>query len=251
MLNPMGGRIALVIVVECESCHSRFRVKRTLLVGAFAIRFRCRACGGFIVVRNPEMRKITAVPSPTPLHSSDSQIPAAPAALPEPEMPAVASMPAPPASDGLRAIRLEDLVPCSPEEEVRAERDIISGTGAVKRVATATRSTTFNRRAWALGILSFFAGVGIFLLASGAYTFWGSNPGGKSPGKKYSVPGSSSAATASLKPAYDIQNLESYILERGSPAICSSSPARSRTWGMPQAAGSVSGRPSSGRISRR
>jgi hypothetical protein len=105
---------------------------------------------------------------------------------------------------------MEDLVPFSSEEEVRVERDIIRGTGAVPPGARASRSTTFIRSAGAMGVLSFFAGLGIFLLVSGAYYFRGSDPGGKSPGEKSSFPGSSSAATALLKPAYDIQNLKSY-----------------------------------------
>jgi hypothetical protein len=129
-------------------------------------------------------------------------------------MPAIASEPASAASVDLRAIRVEDLVPYSPEEEVRAEQDIISGMGAVEPVATATRSKTFHRRGWAIGILSFFAGIGIIFLVSGAYYSWGSNPGGIPPGKKPSFPGSSGAATAPLKPAFDVQSLESHILQK-------------------------------------
>ena len=91
----MGDRIAMVIVVECASCHSRFRVKKSLLDGAFAIRFRCRSCDGYIVVRNPEMRKIAPIPSPAPppppVSSED------PAAHPGPEMETAATS-APPDS---------------------------------------------------------------------------------------------------------------------------------------------------------
>lgn len=244
----MGDRIAMVIVVECESCDSRFRVKRTLLDGSFAIRFRCRTCGGYIVVRNPEMRKIAAVPAPTrPFSSLSTEASAEPATLPEPEVPAVASMsappaaplepempatvdepppsdsyiapempvvaskPAPPGAAGLEAVRLEDLVPFVPEGEVRAARNSSSVTGAVKRVSTEIRSTAFKKRPWAIGILSFFVGLGILLLASGAYNFGVSNPWERSAGKKSPIQRSSGAASVPLKPAYDVQNLDSYI----------------------------------------
>lgn len=63
----------MVMVVECGSCHSRFRVKKSLLEGAFAIRFRCRSCGGFIVVRNPEMHKIAEVPAAPAMHSGPGE----------------------------------------------------------------------------------------------------------------------------------------------------------------------------------
>jgi hypothetical protein len=175
-------------------------VKRTLLDGAIAIRFRCRTCDGFIVVRNPEKRKIAAVPSPPP--------------PPEPEMPAIASTPVSQDPVGPKAIRMEDLTPHTPVAEVRAERDSISDTGPVKRVATAARSTTFNRRTRSMGMFSIFVCVGIFLLASGAYYFRGSNPWGKLPGMSSFFPGSPGAATGPLKPAFDVRNLESYIPQK-------------------------------------
>ena len=203
----------MLMVVECDSCHSRFRVKKTLLEGAFAIRFRCRSCGGIIVVRNPEMRKIAAVPSPTPpLPSVPPEAPAAPAAPPEPVIPAIADKPAAPAAAVTVTARLENLVPYPPEDEARAGGGGIGRTVAVNRVATATRSTTFKKTAWVIGILLFLAGVGILLFASGAFHFGDSNPEGGSPGRKSSLPGSSGAARASSRPVYDVQKLDSYML---------------------------------------
>ena len=177
----------MLIVAEYESCHSRFRVKRTLLENVTAIRFRCRACGGHIVVRNPGMRKIDAAPSVLP--------------PPEPEMPAVESNPVPPIPADHEAIHLEDLVPYSPEEEERIERDLRDGTNAMRRVASRSRSKKQKRTAWALGVLAFFAGAGI-LLAIGAPNF------------RVSDSGSSNGATAILKPAYDVRNLETYTPEK-------------------------------------
>ena len=87
----------MVMVVECESCHSRFRVKKSLLDSAFAIRFRCRTCDGFIVVRNPEMRKITPTPSTILPASTDAlEVSTSPSMHPEPEMPSDAGKPASP-----------------------------------------------------------------------------------------------------------------------------------------------------------
>ena len=40
--------------VDCEACKSRFRLDSSLFQGAKAIRVRCRKCGGYIIVRNPE-----------------------------------------------------------------------------------------------------------------------------------------------------------------------------------------------------
>ncbi len=237
----------MVIVVECDSCHSRFRVKKSLLDGAFAIRFRCRSCDGYIVVRNPEMRKIAPVPSPAPSPPPTStEVPAAPATHPgpemeaaaapappdayiEPEMPAVASNPAPtvaggepeassvgnesvfPGEAGPGVTRLEDLVPFVPEGEVRTNRDTVSGAGAVKHVAKKKRSTAGRIRAWATGVFALFAGIGILLLlASVAYNIGVFNPWGKSPAKRPSLRGGADAA-ASAKPEFEVRKVDAYI----------------------------------------
>jgi predicted Zn finger-like uncharacterized protein len=220
----------MVMVVECDSCHSRFRVKKSLLEGAFAIRFRCRTCDGFIVVRNPGMHKIGPVPSPTlPPAIVSPEVPAAPARDPEPEMPANAGKPSPPAAlrepdvpavgkkpapqapAGPQGTRLEDLIPFLPEGEVCTDRAKIDGAVAAKSVRAETRSATFRKRAWTVSLLTSLAGLGILLLASGAYYLWNSHPWGGSPGKKSSGPRSASAAPTPLKPAYVVQNLEWYI----------------------------------------
>jgi predicted Zn finger-like uncharacterized protein len=43
-----------LLQVDCEACKSRFRLDSSLFKGARAIRVRCRKCGGYIIVRNPE-----------------------------------------------------------------------------------------------------------------------------------------------------------------------------------------------------
>ena len=51
------------MVVECESCRSRFHLNVSLLKESKAVRFRCRKCGGFIMVRNPYAPPDIPVPS--------------------------------------------------------------------------------------------------------------------------------------------------------------------------------------------
>ncbi len=48
------GSPARIMVVSCDSCGSRFRFDRSLFGGTAGARLRCRRCGGFIDVRNPE-----------------------------------------------------------------------------------------------------------------------------------------------------------------------------------------------------
>jgi len=50
---PAGDRVLMAMIVVCESCRSRFRLNESLLKESDAIRFRCRKCGGPIMVRNP------------------------------------------------------------------------------------------------------------------------------------------------------------------------------------------------------
>jgi predicted Zn finger-like uncharacterized protein len=220
----------MVMVVECDSCHSRFRVKKSLLGGAFAIRFRCRTCGGFIVVRNPGMHKIAPIPSSTsPPSIVSPEISAAPSPDPDQDMPAdvskaaspatlrapddssVGKKPALPAGAGPPNPRMEDLIPFLPEREVRADRANIESAVAVKSITSETRSTAFGKRAWTISLLTSLAGLGILLLAGGAYYFWNSHPWGGPPGKNSPVPRSANAAPASLKPSYIVKNLGAYI----------------------------------------
>jgi predicted Zn finger-like uncharacterized protein len=66
----------MVMVIECESCQSRYRLDKALFKESKAIRVRCRKCGGFIVVANPESSVAVAEAPPPP-----PQPPAAPPSL--------------------------------------------------------------------------------------------------------------------------------------------------------------------------
>jgi predicted Zn finger-like uncharacterized protein len=51
----------MTMVVECESCRSRFRLKKSLLKESNEVLFRCRKCGGSIMVRNPRPPPVVPV----------------------------------------------------------------------------------------------------------------------------------------------------------------------------------------------
>ena len=52
-----------VMVIECQSCQSRFRLATSLFKDSRAIRVRCRKCGGYIVVQNPDLPVIIITPT--------------------------------------------------------------------------------------------------------------------------------------------------------------------------------------------
>lgn len=78
------------MIVECRSCHARFRMDDSLFQGSKGVRVRCRKCGEVTAVRNP---KVSYSPHPTEMRSvsSPSRSPGSP---PDDETD-VALMPAP------------------------------------------------------------------------------------------------------------------------------------------------------------
>ncbi len=59
------------MIVECRSCHARFRLDERLFKGSKGIRVRCRKCGEITAVRNPEVSfspqhaEMRSVPTPS------------------------------------------------------------------------------------------------------------------------------------------------------------------------------------------
>jgi predicted RNA-binding Zn-ribbon protein involved in translation (DUF1610 family) len=99
----------MAMVVECESCGSRFRLSVSLLKESKAVRFRCRRCGGSIMVRNP------AAPAVIPVSAVSGKIAASPVTTdissvvrPEIEQPTPHETPVPPPR------RLGEAVPAPP-----------------------------------------------------------------------------------------------------------------------------------------
>jgi len=108
--------------------------------------------------------------------------------------------------------RIDDLVPFSPVEDAPRDRARIAKAAPGKRVAAETRSTAIRKQEWAIGVFSFFAGLGILLLlASGAYYVGVFNPWGEAPAKKPVVPQPPYAASATASPVFEVQKLDAYI----------------------------------------
>ena len=121
------------MAVECESCRSRFRLNASLLKQSKAVRFRCRKCGGFIMVRNPHAPRIIPVSSvPPKIAAPPAATAISPAVRPKIEPPTPKktpvppptmhapsnAVPAPPALPIPPVPRLEDLVVLSPGKDV-------------------------------------------------------------------------------------------------------------------------------------
>jgi predicted Zn finger-like uncharacterized protein len=56
------------MIVECPSCHARFRLDESLFQGSKGIRIRCRKCGEGIAVLNPE--SAASLPEEEPIVST-------------------------------------------------------------------------------------------------------------------------------------------------------------------------------------
>ena len=81
------------MIIECDACRARFRLDRKLLQGYMGVRFRCRRCGGPIIVKTPEP-PIARDPA-SPRHRHDPKGPSTPLSAP----------PAPPRADRQSAVR--------------------------------------------------------------------------------------------------------------------------------------------------
>ncbi len=85
----------MVMVIECQACKSRFRLDRALFKESKAIRVRCRKCGGYIVVGNPDL----AETAPDNLRPVPGAVPE-----PEPEPPSLPPSPPVPEDESMRAM---------------------------------------------------------------------------------------------------------------------------------------------------
>ena len=97
----------MTMVVECESCRSRFRLKKALLKESNEVRFRCRKCGGSIMVWNPHPPPVipflaVSAESAPPMAADNSSVvrPANEQATPAVEVPAHRIPGEPPAPSG-------------------------------------------------------------------------------------------------------------------------------------------------------
>jgi len=198
----------MAIVVECGSCGSRFHMKESLLRESKAVRFRCRKCGGSIMVRNPYAPPVVPVSTVSPKMAA----PPAPADIssvvrPEIEQPTshetpgpppatyspANAVPAPPVLPVSTVPRLEDLVGFSPVKDVVPMKAPLRG-----------------KRSPGRNIL--VAWLSILLLAGGVLYFGITEGGHELLGKWFR--GSAPAASAAARPVYEVLEKKSAAYEK-------------------------------------
>ena len=187
---PTGDRVVMAMVVECESCGSIFRLNESLLKESKAARFRCRKCGGSIMVQNPHAppvipdstvsAKIAATPTESDITSvfRPEVVPPTPREIPVPS----ATVP-----------RLEDLV-ITPGKDVVPPKD----SSPRKR----THGSPF-----------FVVLLSILLLAGGALYFGTTEVGQELLGQWFPSWRSAPQATAAARPAYVVREMKSAVQE--------------------------------------
>jgi hypothetical protein len=180
------------LVVECESCRSRYRLNESLLEESKAVRFRCRKCGGFIMVRNPHAPPV--IPdSAVPAKNADTTVEADVSPLiqsdTEPPTPLLMPIPSP------IVTRLENLVIFPPSEDVGPP-------------------TVPTRRKPSFGKNILVAGLSILLLAGGVLYFATTLIGQEPLGKRFPLWGAAPQAKVAARPAYDVREMKSTFHEQ-------------------------------------
>jgi hypothetical protein len=194
----------MAMVVECESCGSRFRLSVSLLKESKAVRFRCRRCGGSIMVRNP------AAPAVIPVSAVSGKIAASPVTTdissvvrPEIEQPTPHETPVPPP----RAHDLTKPVPAPPVQPIptgsRLEDLSVFPPG---KVVLPLKPST--RRKPSPGRNIFLAGLSTLLLAGGVFSFGTTDAGPELLGKWFPSWGSAFQSNAAARPAYALREMK-------------------------------------------
>jgi len=197
----------MAMVVTCKSCRARFRLDVVLLQDAKGARIRCRKCGGYIIVRNPEApgerRAVGA-----DLSGRIRPVPAPPTPDEKGTPPAVNAAPAPPASAGRKVPLLEEaLIPPSAADAGPNP----FGDYTLKEIGKPR--PTWNappRRRPRTRPLVLIASLSVLLLAGGALYFGAVKPGQYLLGKWFPAWGSTNRVSAAESPIFDIQNVKWY-----------------------------------------
>jgi len=177
----------MAMVVECESCRSRFRLNESLLEESKAVRFRCRKCGGSIMVRNPHAPPVIPVPADSPKIADPPTASDIPSVVrPEIVQPPPRAIPVP----STTVPRMEDLVLLPP------------GKNVVRLKAPTPRKRSPGRT-----IL--VAGLSILLLAGGLLYLGTTKAGQELLGRWFPSWGSATRTSAAAKPAYDVREMKS------------------------------------------
>lgn len=209
--------MVMAIVIDCESCGSRFRVDETLLEEAKAVRFRCRRCGGHILVRNPkspqERTPLTGKTVPVPPGGTDLLEPILP--VPAPSLPLEKIVPptgnvvpVPPGGTERKDSLLEEIrvppFPLSAGPGFLGDR--FRTTEEIGRLDPARRASS-ARRPVSRPLFLLVAGLSILLLAGGTL-YLAAAKTGFDPLARW-LPGSGGRATrASI---YEIRGVKGYV----------------------------------------
>lgn len=198
------------MAVECESCRSRFRLNESLLKQSKAVRFRCRKCGGFIMVRNPHAPRIIPVSSvPPKIAATPAATAISPAVGPKIERPAPKKTPVPPLTTHApsKAVPAPPVLPIPPVPRVEDLVLLSPGKDVVPPKAS-TRRRPFPARSLLV------AGLSIFLLVVGV-VYFGTTEGGQDLLGNWLPPwGFARQANAASRPVYDVRELKSAAHEK-------------------------------------
>lgn len=191
--SSTGDRVAMSMIVECESCRSRFRLSESLLKESKAVRFRCRKCGGSIMVRNPQAPPVIPVPAiPAGIAAPSMAADISPVVRPEIRLPISHEEPVPreepvPSS---AVPRLENLVPFSPVKD----RNVVP-----LKVST--------RRKQSPGGMILTVGLSVLLLAGGVLYFGTTEAGQELLGNWIPSRRSAPRIIATAIPAYEVRDM--------------------------------------------
>jgi len=225
----------MAMVVTCRSCRARFRLDEALLKDAKGARIRCRKCGGYIIVRNPE-----APPVP-PASAVDPEV-----ASVRVEAPRGRTSPAPSErktveadlSGRIRPVPTlsppgEEVVPpagkADPVPSARARRKVPLleealippaaagavpnpfGDGTLKEMGSPRPGVkASSRRPPHARPLVLIVSLSILLLAGGALYLGAMKPGQNLPGKWFPAWGSTNRVSAPESPVFEIQEVKLY-----------------------------------------
>ena len=200
----------MAMVVECESCRSRFRLNESLLKESKAVRFRCRKCGGFIMVPNPHAPPVLPV-SPVPPKMAATPVAAdiPPAVRPEIEQPTPneTPVPSPPTYDFAKDVPAPSVPPIPTVSRMEDLFIFSPGKDAGRPRASAPRKPSPGKN-----IL--VAGWSILLLAGGVLYFGTTVAGQELLGRWFPSRGSAPQASAAARPAYDVREMKSTVHEQ-------------------------------------
>ena len=197
----------MVMVVECKSCGSRYRLNESLLKESKAVRFRCRKCGGSLIVRNPLAPPVipdSPVPPKVPSSPPAADVPPAIRTEIEQLIPCEEPFLPPPSHDFANAVPAPPVLPVTRLEEL-----VIFSPGKVPG-----RPWASTRRKPPLGRKIFVAVSSLLLLGGGVLYFGTTGFGQELLGRWFPSRESAPRASVAARPAYDVREMKSSAYEQ-------------------------------------